>query len=289
MLTDIILQTLVFLPLVYGVYLSYYILRIPDLTVESSFVSGAVFFTRALEHGLGPVLSFVIGLVGGALVGLMVSLLQAKERIPPLISGILMLFMMYPLNLIFLNRPNVSLLNYGSHYTMSGYPSHMVHLVGAALIVGALTLILCGMLASKIGLTLRAFGVNGRLFQMLGSRSDFYRSFGLILSNMLAGLSGIMTALLNGYTDINMGVGMALVGIGVVIIGHHLEERFGGRSNILQALTFCFFAAFLYFMAMHLCLFFGLNPLYLKIVMAGILILLLMIQPNQIILRRGQS
>ena len=289
MLINIILQTLVFLPLIYGVYLSYYILRIPDLTVESSFVTGAVFFTRALEQGAGPVSAIVIGLVGGIVVGFSVSLLQAKERIPPLISGILMLFMMYPLNLILLNRPNVSLLSYESYYSVSAYSSDTVHLVGAAVILGSVTLILSATLSSKIGLMLRAFGVNGRLFQMLGKKSDYYRSFGLILSNALAGLSGIMTALLNGYTDINMGVGMALVGIGVVIIGHHLEERFVVRSTILKALMCCFFAAFLYFMAMHLCLFLGLNPLYLKIVMAGILIILLMVQPNQIMLRRGQS
>ena len=286
MLKDVLLQTFVFLPLVYGVYLSYYILRIPDLTVESSFVTGAVVFTRALEKGFSPLVAVVLGLCGGMVVGLGVSLLQIKERIPPLISGILMLFMMYPLNLLMLSRPNASLLylehlfNWPLYSTEQGY---LMIIFGVGIF---LTVVLWLGLESRFGLMLRALGVNVKLFQLLGKKGDVYRSIGLMISNLLAGLSGVMTALLNGYTDVNMGVGMALIGIGVVIIGHHLKERFSSKPSFLQSLLFCMLAAAIYFMGMHICLFFGLNPVYLKIVMAALLIALLLMQPNQIITRK---
>lgn len=289
MMYDLFVQSLVFTPLVFGVYLSYYVLRIPDLTVESSFVAGAVAFTRALEFGVSPILSVGIGLLLGGISGFLVSLLQMKERIPALIAGILMLFMMYPINLILLNRPNVSLISHESFFeieTLSPVGSHFLVVVCAVAVAAGL---LWAMLASRTGLMLRAFGVNVTLFRLLGRRADAYRALGLVVSNALAALSGILTALHNGYTDVNMGVGMALVGIGVVIIAHHLEGRFVERARVSVSLAFCFIAALLYFLSMNLCLLLGLNPLYLKVVMGGLLILLLTTQPKQMILNGGEA
>jgi putative ABC transport system permease protein len=289
MVYDLFIQSLVFTPLVFGVYLSYYVLRIPDLTVESSFVAGAVAFTRALEFGVSPMLSVVIGLLSGGLSGFLVSLLQVKERIPALIAGILMLFMMYPINLILLNRPNVSLIPHESFFEISALSHEAGHFLIVMCSVTAAAGLLWAMLASRTGLMLRAFGVNVTLFRLLGKRADAYRTLGLVVSNGLAALSGILTALHNGYTDVNMGVGMALVGIGVVIIAHHLEGRFVASTRVTSALLFCLIASLLYFLSMNLCLLLGLNPLYLKVVMGGLLIILLTTQPKQMILNGGRS
>lgn len=289
MVHDLFIQSLVFTPLVFGVYLSYYVLRIPDLTVESSFVAGAVAFTRALEFGICPGIAVCIGLLAGGISGFLVSLLQVRERIPALIAGILMLFMMYPINLILLNRPNVSLISQEALFeigALSHETGHFLVVVGA---VAAAAGILWAMLASRTGLMLRAFGVNVTLFRLLGKRADAYRALGLVVSNGLAALSGILTALHNGYTDVNMGVGMALVGIGVVIIAHHLEGRFVKNARVNSALLFCVIGSLLYFLSMNLCLLLGLNPLYLKVVMGGLLIILLTAQPKQMILNRGEA
>lgn len=289
MIYDLFIQSIVFTPLVFGVYLSYYVLRIPDLTVESSFVVGAVAFTRALEFGVSPLLSAGIGLLLGGVSGFLVSLLQVKERIPALIAGILMLFMMYPINLILLNRPNVSLISHESLFEIAPLSPEISHCLVFTCAVGVAAGLLFVMLASRVGLMLRAFGVNVTLFRLLGRRADAYRALGLVISNSLAALSGILTALHNGYTDVNMGVGMALVGIGVVIIAHHLEGRFMERTRVSVSLLFCFIASLLYFLSMNLCLLMGLNPLYLKVVMGGLLILLLTTQPKQMILNGGRA
>lgn len=289
MVYDLFIQSLVFTPLVFGVYLSYYVLRIPDLTVESSFVAGAVAFTRALEFGVSPLLSAGIGLLLGGVSGFLVSMLQVKERIPALIAGILMLFMMYPINLILLNRPNVSLISHESLFEITTLFPEISHFLVIVCAVGVAAGLLFVMLASRVGLMLRAFGVNVTLFRLLGRRADAYRALGLVISNSLAALSGILTALHNGYTDVNMGVGMALVGIGVVIIAHHLEGRFMERTRVSVSLLFCFIASLLYFLSMNLCLLMGLNPLYLKVVMGGLLILLLTTQPKQMILNGGRA
>src|SRR3990167_10024863 len=104
-------QTLLFLPLAFGVYLSYDVLMITDLTVEGTFVLGAAIFARLITLGFNQITCVIAGLLGGALIGIGVAFMQRVARINSLIAGILATFMLYSINFGVMNRPNISLLN----------------------------------------------------------------------------------------------------------------------------------------------------------------------------------
>src|SRR3990167_10097697 len=104
-------QTLIFLPLALGVYLSYDVLMITDLTVEGTFVLGAAIFARLITLGCNQVFSVFAAVMGGVLIGMGVTVMQRVAKINSLIAGILAVFMLYSVNFAVMNRPNISLLN----------------------------------------------------------------------------------------------------------------------------------------------------------------------------------
>ena len=104
-------QTLIFLPLALGVYLSYEILMVTDLTVEGTFVLGAAIFARLTTLGFNQPESIIAALLGGAIIGILVTIMQRVAKINSLIAGILAVFMLYSINFAVMNKPNISLLN----------------------------------------------------------------------------------------------------------------------------------------------------------------------------------
>ncbi len=277
-LLDALQQTFIFIPLTLGIYLSYQLLQITDLTPDGTFVLGAAIFARLMSLGCGQFLSIVIALLGGLIAGIGVCLLQRFAKINSLIASILAVFMLYSINFGIMNRPNIGLLNYntllgdlqgGNQFTFT-----------SCLFIFSLLLILAMayLIYSRLGLTLRAFGSNRQLLPKLGKKSGLYLGIGLALSNMLAALCGVMTAQINGYADINMGLGMALTGIGAVVIGCKLIQSLFTRNlafNSKADLIGCFVGTYIYFLMLNVFLMLGLNPIYLKLVLGLLLALFL--------------
>lgn len=266
-------QTLIFLPLAYGVYLSYEILMVTDLTVEGTFVLGAAIFARLVTLGLNQFLSVFIALLGGALIGIGVTLMQRLAKINSLIAGILATFMLYSVNFGVMNQPNISLLNNNIFLQhLQDYDPHYL-LMTLILIAFVLTFVLYQFLKSRFGLSLRAFGSNPHLLKKLGKNPAFYLGFGLATSNLLAALCGVMTAQLNGYADINMGIGMALTAIGAVVIGKKLLSRFvTSHFRPLIGLMGCLLGAFIYFLVLNEFLALDFDPIYLKLLLGLVLV-----------------
>lgn len=266
-------QTLIFLPLAFGVYLSYEILLVTDLTVEGTFVLGAAIFARLATLGVNQFLSVLLALLGGALIGIGVTVMQRVAKINSLIAGILATFMLYSINFGVMNQPNISLLNNSIFLqNLQDYHTHLllIFLIGITLL---LIFLLHALLKSKIGLSLRAFGCNPHLLKKLGKNPAVYLGIGLSLSNLLAALCGVMTAQLNGYADISMGVGMALTAIGAVVIGKKLLSGLSKTHfSPLIGLFSCFVGAFIYFLIVNGFLSLNINPVYLKLVLGFVLI-----------------
>ena len=107
-------QSLLLLPLVLGIYLTYSIIQITDLTVDGTFVLGAAVFARLITNSYTIGISMAAAILAGAVFGVLVSLIQHKNRIKPLIAGILMVLMLQTINLQILGRPNVSIYGYDS-------------------------------------------------------------------------------------------------------------------------------------------------------------------------------
>lgn len=278
---DIILtalsQSLFFFPLALGIYISYVILRATDLTVDGSFVLGAAIFARLLSAGIGVGLAFLAATIGGAIAGIGVSLIQYKSRISSLLAGILALFMLYSINFDVMGRPNISLFSSGNLGSVIGINSMDGNWIFVGIVVAAITILLGGLLLTRYGLVLRAFGDHPQLLQRLGHHIEYYRFAGFALSNLLVACCGAMTAEINGYADLGMGFGMALTGIGTVVIGRQILKPFYQQHRFHLPLEFggCAVGVFLYFLAINEFLAWGVNPINLKLLLGIILIFFL--------------
>jgi putative tryptophan/tyrosine transport system permease protein len=133
------------------------------------------------------------------------------------------------------------------------------------------------LLASRLGLMLHAFGNNPTLLHLCGKNGGGYRMLGLSLSNGLVAYSGSLTAQINGYADIGMGVGMILIALGTVIIGQQIYTLLFKDLPFapLMRLICCFLAAVLYFSTVYALLALGLDPIYLRLMIGICLIIFL--------------
>jgi putative ABC transport system permease protein len=265
-IVSMLIQSLLFFPLVLGIYISYVILQTTDMTVDGSFVLGAGVFARLATSDVHPLLSMLIAVLAGVMAGIMVSAIQAKNKVNSLIAGILALFILYSFNLVLMGRPNISLFG----QPVLGWEAITIIVIVLTLLIGFLAI-------SRFGMVLRAFGENQGLLKKLGKSVEFYRFTGLALSNALVALCGALTAQVNGYADIGMGFGVTLTGIGAVVIGKHLIALLPQKNSfsIRHELSGCFLGVSLYFLAINLFLSMGINTLHIKMLLGILLVFLL--------------
>lgn len=284
----IIEQSLAFLPFAFGVFISYVILNKADLTVDGSFVLGAAVYGLTILSGGTPPVAMFLAMVSGFMAGGSVALLQYRDRMAPLISGILALFILQSINLALMGRPNLNLLGQPSLLKMfeSNVGSHLSTVVSIGAISLLLFVVLTLLMCSRIGLLLRAFGDNSTLMSLMGHRPETVRFVGLGLSNSFVALSGTLTTQYQGYVDIGMGTGNVLIGIGTVIIGQQsigylMHER---HIPVALKLVSCIFGVIVYFTVVNCLVAFGVNPIYLKLAIGSVIAALLLCHQSQPVL-----
>lgn len=268
-LLPILEQSFAFLPFSLGMYISYIVLDKADLTVDGSFVLGAAVFALTLLSGGTLSLAFVLAGTAGGVAGGAVALLQRRDRMAPLLSGILALFMLQSVNLALMGRPNLNLIGQDTLI------SCCARLVGSEMsTLCAMGTVSLGLLAtaiflmkSRLGLFLRAFGDNAPLMDLMGHQPESVRFLGLALSNGLVAVSGALIAQSQGYVDIGMGTGNVLIGIGTVIIGRQalIYLRGGKQSGLGFQLVACLLGTITYFSVVHGLVALGVHPIYLKL------------------------
>jgi putative ABC transport system permease protein len=216
--------------------------------------------------GLFP--AMFLSILGGSLVGTIVSLMQRNNIVSDLVVGILAGFMLYSVNLGVMKRPNISVLDMTNLLSITNQDSWIVPLsiISLLLIIGLIIL-----LKSRVGLLLRSFGQNQKLLSILGKKPESYRMLGLIISNSLAALSGSIAAQVNGFSDINMGFGIALVSIGAVVMGRHILIKQNANFCATKEIISCFLGIFIYFICLSLLLRVGMNPANLKFALGALL------------------
>ena len=215
-----------------GVYISFRILNVPDLTTEGSFTFGLA--TSAMCALSGHfVLGIVFSIFSGALAGCITGFLQTKCKIHPILSGIITMSGLYTINLaVMKNAVNVSLIGKTElfSYVMEKMPQLSRDTVKTALAL-IFALIVCIIIIrffkTHIGLCIRATGDNEAMVSSSSINVDATKIFALAISNACVGLSGGLMAQYQGYADINSSVGILVVGLASVIIG---EVIFGRRS-----------------------------------------------------------
>ena len=268
-MTDLIIGTigrgLLWSLLAVGVFLTFRVLDIADLTVEGSFPMGAAISAILLINGFNPIVSILGAAVGGMIAGAVTGWIHTKLKIPALLAGILTMIALYSINLHIMGKANVPLLRVDTIYTMLGQVlpldrTLMLAIVG--LIVAVVTcLVLFWFFGTEIGAALRATGVNPQMIRAQGVNTDTMIVLGLLLSNGFVAVSGALIAQGNGYADVGMGIGTIVIGLASVIIG---EVIFGTKSFVRSPIAVVL-GSIVYRIVIAIVLYIGMPPNDLKL------------------------
>ena len=220
-----------------GVFLTYRVLKFPDLTVDGSFVTGAAIASVLLvQYGVDPFTVLLVAFVAGGIAGLITGLLNTQLGITNLLAGVLTMIMLYSINLRIMGRPNLSLLRVSTATRVVDAAWSPLGSFSVLAFIGILTvaikLLLDAFLRTEIGFALRATGDSERMITAQGVSTKTMKILGLALSNGLVALSGALIAQYSGFADVGMGLGTIVTGLAAVIIGGTLI-----RSNRVGWMT----------------------------------------------------
>ena len=224
-------QGLLWAVMALGVYVTFRVLDLADLTCEGSFPLGAATAATLMASGHSVSTAILAAAVAGMLAGAVTGFLTTKMKIPALLAGILTMIALYSVNLRIMGKANLSLLGVDTVFSFTqealglnnAYTTFVVGIT-ATLIIGV------GMywfFGTEIGAAIRATGFNQQMIRAQGVNTDMTIILGLIISNALIAISGALVGQNNGFADVGMGVGTIVIGLASVIIG---EVLFGTRS-----------------------------------------------------------
>lgn len=206
-----------------GVYITYRLLDIADLSAEGVFPLGGAIAAISIINGVNPFLATILAFVGGSLAGLLAGWIHTKLHIPPLLTGILLQTGLYSINLhVMGGSSNLALLGQETIFTpvqeMFGFSKNISVTILALVILLIVICILVLFLHTEIGLSLRATGDNPRMSEANGINTNRMKTLGYMIGNGLVALSGAMVAQKDGFSDISMGIGTIVIGLASIII-----------------------------------------------------------------------
>ena len=211
-----------------GVYITYKVLDIADLTVDGSLCTGAAVCTMLLLAGHSPWIAMLCAVLAGLLAGTVTGLLHVLLGIPPILAGILTQMVLWSVNLKILGKANQDLpaRSIDVLLTQMNIPAALPVLLGwAAVLVTLLVLFF----STELGCALRATGCNPVMSRAQGVNTGLMKVIGLALSNAVVAMSGGLLCQYQGYTDVNMGRGAVVIGLAAVVIGQAVLGRHGGH------------------------------------------------------------
>lgn len=268
-------QGLIFGILALGVYLTYKILDIADLSVEGTFPFGAFVFAKLVSSGIDPITSSLAAFLFGTLAGLLTSTLFIKLKIKPILAGILTMTILYSVNLRTNGKANVSLFDLPSVFDKGN------KLLLLIIIVVVLKVLMDLFLKTETGYLLIATGDNESLVKSLGQNSNKYKIIGLMLANGLVALSGALMAQYQGFADMTMGSGIIVIALASIIIGDTIRKS----SNKVKDTTRAIIGAIIYKIIGGIAIDLGLNTHDLKAVNALIVIAFIYYNNNSVKLK----
>lgn len=256
-----------------GVYVTYRILDVADLTVDGSLATGGAVCVMMIRAGVNPWVALLAALVAGGVAGLVTALLHTKCGIPAILAGILTQLALYSVNLRIMggksNQPvSVDKYNlivsqrYVREFSLS---NPMIPII---LVLAAIIGILYWFFGTEKGCSIRATGANKNMARAQGINPDNDIILGLVLSNALVALSGALIAQYQGAVDVNMGRGAIVIGLAAVIIGEVVFKKI--KHNFAGTLTFVTLGAVVYYIVIQITLLLGLNTNDLKLITAVI-------------------
>ena len=241
---------LIFSLVALGVYISFRLLRFPDLTVDGSFPLGGAVCAILISTGTNPWLATLAATAAGAVAGLVTGWLNVKLKIMDLLASILMMIALYSINLRIMGGPNVPLINDPTVFNMlqpAGLDDYWWRPLLLLLIVMAAKLAMDWFFSTERGLAIRATGSNARMARAQGIHTGAMVLLGMAISNALVGLAGALFVQTQGGSDISMGIGTIVIGLAAVIVGESmLPSRrivWATLAVVLGAIVYRFFIA----------------------------------------------
>lgn len=227
-----IAQGLIWAILTLGVYLTFRILDIADLTVEGTFPLGAAVTVVLINGGMNPVWAVLCAVLAGGIAGFVTGVLHTVFKIPAILSGILTMIALYSVNIRIMSDKATVALEQPSLKTWllnalpEGTASNTVSIILGGCVCIAIVAVLYYFFGTEIGCAIRATGSNQNMARSLGVKTDRIITLGLMISNALVALSGSLIAQLDyGSALVNMGQGTIVIGLASVIIGEVIFIR----------------------------------------------------------------
>jgi putative tryptophan/tyrosine transport system permease protein len=262
-------------PMAMGIFISMKVFNIPDITTDGSYTLGATVTAVLLTHHWPVFATLPVCMLAGSLAGVCTGLIHTKLKIDALLAGILVMTGLYSINLIILGRSNVPLINIaGIFYSFSFFANDIYNqLLISSILITVLAVLLNYLLRTDFGIAMRATGNNPIMTKSLGINNDMIKIIGLAIANALTALSGFLVAQYQGFSDINMGIGIVITGLGTVLIADALR-LWMNVTNIGMQILLLLVGSLLFQLVLAFTLAMGIDPNFLKLVTALFVLLI---------------
>ncbi len=233
-----------------GVFISFRVLRFPDLTVDGTFATGGAVAALMVSTGFNPFLASAAAMLVCAFAGMITGWLNVKLGIMDLLASILMMTALYSINLRIMGGPNIPLITSDTVFSLT-QPGSIEDFVWRPvllfIVVVVAKLLLDAYFSTRAGLAMRSTGSNLRMARAQGIATDRMVLVGMALSNALVGLGGALFAQSQGGSDISMGIGTIVIGLAAVIVGESILPArrflFITLAVVIGAILYRFFIA----------------------------------------------
>lgn len=266
--------------MVLGVYITYKLLDIADLTVDGSFALGGSVCAVLVVAGVDPLIAVVAAMLAGMLAGAVTGFLHTVFEIPAILAGILTQIALWSVNLRIMGKSNTPLLQSDTIFSrmteLTGLSSATASIIVGAIVAVAIIASLYWFFGTEIGSALRATGNNEHMIRALGVSTAKTKMIALMLSNALVGLSGGLICQSQKYADIGMGTGAIVIGLAAIVIGEVLGRLTPGKlTGFKSRLVSAVAGSVVYFLIRAIVLQMGMDANDMKLLSAVIVALAL--------------
>lgn len=249
-----------------GVYISYKILDIADLTVDGSITTGACVAAVLITNGVPAWVAVIAAFIAGAVAGTVTGLLHTFMGIPSILAGILTQLMLYSVNLKILSGKSFLQIDSRSFTLILNQINNPMSILATSLIIAALIVLLWLFFYTEVGLTLKSTGDNPDMSRAQGVNVNFNKVLGLAISNGIVALSGSLLAQYQGFADINMGRGAIVVGLAAIFIGLSVSLKI--KPNFVVSLIGVVCGGMVYYLVYTFVIILGIDTDLLKMLSA---------------------
>ncbi|MCC9681277.1 ABC transporter permease [Streptococcus agalactiae] len=274
MIISSVLQGLLWGILGLGIYLTFRILKFPDMTTEGSFPLGGAVCVTLMNQGVNPILATILGMLSGMLAGFVTGLLYTKGKIPTILAGILVMTSCHSIMLMVMKRANLGLNEIQTLKDFLPFSNDLNLLVLGLIAILLVISALIYFLYTRLGQAYIATGDNPDMAKSFGIDTDKMEMLGLIVSNGLIALSGALVSQQDGYADVSKGIGVIVIGLASIIIG---EVLYSTGLTLFERLIAIVVGSILYQFLITAVIALGFNTNYLKLFSAIVLGICLMI------------